>query len=68
VDGSFLHGLLNEVPIRLVILQKNLQGFAPRFVDFFPANIFVSISEVQAHEANELFRITVFYGLAQIRN
>jgi hypothetical protein len=49
-------------------MQKHLQGFGPGLVDLFPANIFVAIAKVQAYEANELFRVAIFYSFAQIRH
>ena len=63
-----LHGVLDEVRIGILIIQKNFQGFDPRFVDLFPANTFIAVTEMQPHEPNELFRIPVFYRLPQIRN
>ncbi|MFZ1031541.1 MAG: hypothetical protein WAN72_06075, partial [Candidatus Acidiferrales bacterium] len=58
----------DEFAVHLFVAKQDFYGFSPRPVDFFLADGFVAVAEVETNKSNELSEIVLGSGLSQIRN
>src|SRR5271154_4777831 len=63
-----LQHLSDEFAIHGLIAQQDLYRFGPRPVDFFFTHGFVTITQVQAHEAHQFLYVVLSIRLSQIWN